>query len=201
MFYGSLNYATACIETLSKGEDFRKLEAAMVTIGTWRFKEPLKLVQMPHSEKAWKSFTEQVTFISERLTEEHIKKHNEHLRQQQRNEIDYEILELFGDAFAKLEIKSDNDYFLSNYYADRVFDRIKGFYVQEEIDGIIYPSVPNSYEEKNIVLKPSVIDNKLEFVNAMQVWVVLHLKSGGGGEFIPIEQRVKADNTGKLSWQ
>lgn len=201
MFYGSLNFATACIETLSKGVDFRKTGSAMVSIGTWKFEQPLKLVQMPHSEKVWTEFYQTVSFKSEKLTEEHIKEHNAELRKQINNDLAYEILELFGDAFAKFDIKDDSDYYLSNYYADRVFNRLNGFKVGEEIDGIIYPSVPNSYQENNIALKPSVIEDKLKFINAMQVWVVHHLDRGGGGEFIPIEQRVSADATGKLSWR
>ncbi len=201
MFYGSLNYATACIETLSKGADFRDSGSAMVTIGTWKFETPLTLAQMPHSEKVWKQFYEKVSFKSEKLTEEHIKKHNEEIRKRLRNDLDYEILELFGDAFAKFDIKDDTDYFLSNYYADRVFNRVKGLDPGEEFDGIMYPSVPNSYQEYNIVLTPGVVDTKLKFLNAMQVWVVHYLNKGGGGEFIPIEQRVKADDAGKLSWR
>jgi hypothetical protein len=201
MFYGSLNFATVCIETLSKGVDFRKNGSAMVTIGTWKFEQPLKLVQMPHSEKVWKQFYETVSFKSEKLTDEHIRQHNEELKKQINDSLDYEILEFFGDAFAKFDIKSDNDYYLSNYYADRVFNRIPGFNAGEEIDGIIYPSVPNSYQENNIVLKPSVVETKMKFLSAMQVWVVHFMDTGGGAQFIPIEQRVTADKTGKLSWR
>ena len=74
------------------------------------------------------------------------------LKKQIGNDIGYEIHELFGNAFANFDIKTDNDYFLSNYYADRIFNQIDGFKVGEEIDGIIYPSVPSSFEENNIVL-------------------------------------------------
>jgi hypothetical protein len=201
MFYGSLNFATACIETLSKGSDFKDCGSAMVSIGTWKFEKPLRLVQMPHSEKYWKLFYETVTFKSERLTEEHIKQHNHELRNRLTNDLDFEILELFGDAFARFEINDDSDYFLSNYYTDRVFNRVKGFYAPEEIDGIIYPSVPNSYQENNIVLKPSVVDTKLKFINAMQIWAVHFMKTSGGAQFNPIQQRASADETGKLSWR
>jgi hypothetical protein len=54
---------------------------------------------------------------------------------------------------------------------------------------------------KSVVLKPSTVDTKLKFSSAMQVWVVHHLKTGKGAQFIPIEQRVHADNNGKLSWR
>lgn len=35
----------------------------------------------------------------------------------------------------------------------------------------------------------------------MQIWVVHHLKSGAGAQFTPIEQRVHADENGKLLWR
>jgi len=201
MFYGSLNFATACIETLSKGEDFRKTGSAMVSIGTWKFEKPLKLVQMPHSMRVWKEFYQTVSFKSGKITEEQIIEHNEHLRKQINNDLAFEILELFGDAFAKFDTKNDSDYYLSNYFADRIFNRLNEFKMGEDIDGIIYPSVPSSYLENNIALKPSVIDSKLKFIKAMQVWVVHHLDRGGGGEFIPIKQQISADSTGKISWR
>lgn len=201
MFYGALGYHTASWETLSKGVEFRNSGSGMVTVGTWIIEQPLKLVQMPHSEKVFNALYEIVSYKPERLKLEHIKEHNEQLKRDIGNDIAYEVLELFGDAFANFDTKTDNDYFLSNYYADRIFNQIDGFKVGEEIDGIIYPSVPSSFEENNIVLKPSTVDTKLKFSSAMQVWIVHHLKTGKGAQFIPIEQRVHADENGKLLWR
>ena len=201
MFYGSLSYHTAVWETLSKGVEFRNSGSGMVTVGTWIIEKPLKLVQMPHSEKVFTALYDIVSYKPERLRLEHIKDHNMLLKKQIGSDIGYEILELFGDAFANFDIKTDNDYFLSNYYADRAFNQIDGFEVGEEIDGIIYPSVASSYQENNIVLKPSSVDTKLKFSSAMQVWVVHHLETGKGAQFIPIEQRIHAMGNGTLSWR
>lgn len=154
LFYGALGYHTASWETLSKGVEFRNSGSGMVTVGTWIIEQPLKLVQMPYSEKVFIALYDIVSYKPERLKLKQIKEHNKQLKKQIGNDIAYEILELFGDAFANFDTKTDNDYFLSNYYADRIFNQIDEFKVGEEIDGIIYPSVPSSFEENNIVLKP-----------------------------------------------
>lgn len=200
MFYGALKFATACIEAISKGNVFKDNNSAMVTVGTWMFDTPLKLAQMPHSEKYCDLFFNTVSYKSERVTLEKVRARNAEIRSQFGDELDFEILELFGDAFARFDIKNDFEYMLSNYYADRVFNRIPGFSPGEEIDGIMYPSVPNSYEEINIVLKPEVVREKMHFMNAMQVWVINDLANGGGGQFVPIRQRVRADENGELRW-
>ena len=72
--------------------------------------------------------------------------------------------------------------------------------MEEEVDGIIYPSIALSYQHKNIVLKPEVVKNKMKFINAMQVWLVSFADRGGGAQFIPIKQRINADKDGKLLW-
>jgi len=191
---------TACIETLSKGVDFRDTGAAMLVLGTWKFEAPLKLAEMPHSEKYWKLFYDIAGIKSETITDKNIKEQNEELKLQIRNELAYEILTLFGDAFAKFGVEDDSDYYLSNYFADRVFNKIPGF-GGENIDGIIYPSVPNSYQQKNIVLKPEVVNTKLKFVEAAKVWAVHFMKTGGGAQFNPIEDRIYGDDNAKLKWR
>ncbi|RYZ48821.1 MAG: hypothetical protein EOP49_17680, partial [Sphingobacteriales bacterium] len=199
MFYGSFNFATACIETLTRGEEFRTTGSAMVTIGTWKFETPLTFAQMPLSKRYLKLFYETVSYKSKRLTDEAIEQRNAHVTKMLPTALDYEILQFFGDAFAKFDIKSEEDYYLSNYYTDRVFNRIKGFTVAP-VDGILYPSVPNSYEEFNLVMQPRTVDGSLKFIEGMQVWVISHLDRGGGGEFIPIAQRAKLDSEGNIKW-
>lgn len=199
MFYGSFNFATACIETLSRGEDFIKTGSAMVTIGTWKFEKPMVFAEIPPSIKHTKLFYERVKYQSKRVTEATVRERNDYLRGLLETDLDLEVLQFFGDAFAKFDIKSDEDYYLSNYYTDRVFNRVKGFDVNP-VDGILYPSVLNSYEELNIVLKPEVVNDSLRFIEGLQIWVVSHLERGGGGEFIPIQQNARPDETGKIKW-
>lgn len=201
MFYGSLNFPTACTEAVCKGNVFENNNSAMLTVGVWKFETPLKLVQLPHSEKYFKEFYEEVNFKSEKIQLEHIRASNEELRKQIGNDFDFEKLMFFADHFAKWNIKNDWEYKLSNYFVDRVLNRIPEFPIDEEIDGIIYPSIALSYQEKNLVLKPEVAENKLKFIDAMQVWFVSFMETGGGAQFIPIEQRVKVDNKGNLLWR
>ncbi len=200
MFYGSLNIPTACCEATTKGNVFEKTNSVFLTVGIWKFETPLKLVQMPHSEKYFKQFYDEVNIKSEKIQLEDIKDNNKEIRGQFEQDIDYEVLQFFADEFAKYNTNNDYEYMLSNYYADRVFNRIPAFLIDEDIDGIIYPSIALSYQEKNIVLKPEVVDKKLKFISAMQIWFVRNPNSGGGAQFIPIKQNVKADADGNLLW-
>jgi len=201
MFYGSLNIPTACTEAVSKGNVFEFKSSTMLSVGVWQFEKPLKLVQIPHSEKYFKEFYKMVNFESEKIQIDHIQENNENLRKKVGNDFDFEKLMFFADQFAKWGIKHDYEYMLSNYFADRVLGRLPEFPIDEEIDGIIYPSVAFSYQETNIVLKPEVVMNKLNFISAMQIWFVSFMKTNGGAQFVPIEHGVKSDSNGKLLWK
>lgn len=201
MFYGAIGYPTACFETLSKGIDFKNMGSGMVTVGTWKINKPLKIAQLPFSKKYWNKLNDITNFNIVNTSDEKIEKQNELIKGLVKTDLDFEILTLFGDAFANFEIKCEQDYYLSNYYKDRIFNHVKGFKVNENFDAIIYPSIPNAYESDNIVIKPEAVDLKLEFIEAMQVWVVHHKKSTGNVEFIPIEQKVGVDDSGTLKWR
>jgi hypothetical protein len=200
MFYGALNYATACTESVCKGNVFEHDDSIMLTVGVWKFETPLKLVQLPLSEHFFAAFYKMVNFKSEKINIAEIQSINQKLKNEVGNNIDFEKLMFFADCFAKWNIKNDYEYMLSNYFVDRVLNRIPEFPLEEDIDGIIYPSVALSYQEKNIVLKPEVVKNKLRFLDAMQVWFINNSKTGGGAQFIPIDQRVKVDSKGTIQW-
>lgn len=200
MFYGAFHYPTASFETLSKGEDFKNFGTGMVSVGTWIIKEPLKLVALPPSKKYWNKFNDTVNFSLVNNSDLKIDEEIAFIKSRVKEEIDYEILELFSDAFANFEIECEQDYYLSNYYKDRVFNKIPGFQVPEEYDAIIYGSVPNGYETDNIVILPKAVDTKMKFMDAMQVWVVHHKQSIETIQFIPIVQKIYADENGNLDW-
>lgn len=200
MFYGSLDFATACTEAITKGNVFKDKSSVMLTVGAWKFETPLKLVQMPHSEKYFKLFYDTVQVKSESIQLEHVQQLNAEARKQFETDIEFEVLQFFADEFGKFSTENGYEYKLSNYYADRIFNRIRGYEMEEEIDGIIYPSIALSYQHKNIVLKPEVVKNKMKFINAMQVWLVSFAGRGGGAQFIPIKQKIHADSDGKLLW-
>ena len=149
-------------------------------------------------KKYFKLFYDTVQFKSESIQLENVQNSNAEARKQFETDIEFEVLQFFADEFGKFSTENDNEYKLSNYYADRVFNRIKGYEMEEEVDGIIYPSIALSYQHKNIVLKPEVVKNKMKFINAMQVWLVSFADRGGGAQFIPIKQRINADKDGKL---
>lgn len=200
MFYGSLDFATACTEAITKGNVFENKNSVMLTVGVWKFETPLSLVQIPHSEKYFKLFYESVQYKSERIQLEHIQKANAEERNKFEHDIEFEVLQFFADEFGKFNTENDYEYKLSNYYADRVFNRIKGYEMEIDVDGILYPSIALSYQHKNIVLKPEVVRNKMKFINAMQIWLVSFADRGGGAKFIPIKQHIKADEEGKILW-
>lgn len=110
------------------------------------------------------------------------------------------MLSFFADEFAKFNFDEKSDYKLSTYYTERAFNLIDGCNV-EPVDGIMYPSIPHSYEKMNIALLPDVITSgKLKFVSAMQVWITDPAGKRNATQFIPIIQRVSADENGLLQW-
>ncbi len=109
-------------------------------------------------------------------------------------------MDFFAKEFAKTKIDDNKEYMISNYYADRMLNKIDGFNM-EPVDGIVYPSVPRGYNDNNIVLDPDVVDRKLEFVGATKMKVTYI-----PGQIINFERMqagfgVKADKDGNLEWK
>jgi len=200
MFYGSLNIPTACTEAVTKGNVFEKKSSVMLTVGMWEFRTPLNFITIPHSEKHFKSFYDRNSFVSESIQLKNVQQQNSHLKQTVNDDFGFEKLIFFADQFAKWDIKNDYEYKLSNYFADRVFNRIPEFDFEDEIDGIIYPSVALSFQERNIVLRPDVVDTKLKFIGAQQIWFVVDLKGNSGAQFIPIRSGKLDDTKGRIIW-
>lgn len=201
MFYGALDYSIACFETLSKGKDFQSTASAMTTVGCWLIEKPFKIAQIPFSKKYVEKLQSTTGVGNYRISEEYILKQEQHYRQLLSSELEYQKMQLFADAFANFEIESEHDYYLSNYYKDRIFNQIEGFKINMEFGAIQYPSVPSSFERDNIVLLPKVAEKSLFFFNSMQVWVVFDKENMKNIQFIPIKQMVKADSEGKLNWR
>jgi hypothetical protein len=200
MFYGSLNLPTACTEVVTKGNLVENQGSVLLSVGVWKFEHPLKLVQLPYSLKYIEELYKQISFDEPEGLISEINKSNLDIKNSLKNDEAYENLMFFADQFAKWDIKNDYEYKLSNYFSDRVFNRLENCPIDEEIDGIIYPSTIFSFQEKNIVLKPEVIENKLSFVEAMQVWFINDLGSKEKAQFIPIQQRIRVNDEGKLLW-
>ncbi len=201
MFYASTALETACVETFSKGDNFERIKnekGMIIVVGTWLIEKSMTFAHMTCSEKYFASFLKQANKLNlKRVTLESIRRQNDHTRQLIGNEEDYEILNFFSDEFAKLDTTDHNEHKISNYYADRMFNRIPGFKMQGDIDGIWYPSVPSSYQETNIVLPPNKAEENLKFLWADLIWVSY---SSDQIQFIPLEQRVHANDEGVILW-
>lgn len=203
IFYCSNDYHIACYEAISKGFPLLSRETScFLTVSEWKIDKPLNLARLYYSEDGLNFF----------------KKHNEKLyaeklqyREEDRSEIidllkeetenltmDILLLDFFSNEIGKIEITGDFDYKLCNYYAEHVFERTNSTGVDDSIDGILYPSVPFSYQGKNIALTLKGI-GKLKFLNVMYVWVTYD-KHSGSMQFIPLEQSVSSDDRGKFKW-
>jgi len=203
MFYASTNIATACLETFSKGENmkiFLEKGSMLLAVGVWKIEQPMTFAQMSSPEKYFERFINEVNTLDlKKVTIEKVRKNNQYLKEQIGNEEEFKILEFFSEEFAKTDTIDHNQYKLSNYFADRAFNRNRKFSFELDIDGIWYPSVPSAYQEANIVIPPKIVEEKLKFLWADIIWVV-HFKESGQTQFNPIEQRAKVNENGIIEW-
>jgi hypothetical protein len=73
------------------------------------------------------------------------------------------ILDFFCKQFGREDIKDDEEYKFSAYYANEVFDFVDP---RIKFDGLIYSSVANNFEGENIVLTEESFKNKVKFKGA-----------------------------------
>lgn len=198
MFYGAFDYHISCAETLPPADVTLAKGSFFFVVGMWEVISPLKLAQMPHSQRIFNDFYNTVDFVSESINSYHVMEYTKKIKNQIQSEFDYNNLVYFADEFARFDEK--NSYKLSNYYAARVFNEYPQFPVPVDIDGIIYPSIVNSYQHENIVLKPLVVDNKLKFHSAMLVGFTAANSNGESAKFFPIKQNIFPDNEGNFNW-
>jgi hypothetical protein len=205
IFYCSNYYPTACIECLTNGFVKDNSEAKSVTMSTWRINEPLILAEVIFS----KSKLSELKHLNKERYEEQLKhtdewyKHNIDQMEKEISKsmsIDYakELLEFFSDEFGKIEITSDREYILSNYYCDCIFNQTYMSDGVTQIDGIIYPSVKYSYQEHNIALHPRAM-RKISFNSASQVWVT-YSSYANDVQFVPMETAYSTEND-QIDWK
>jgi RES domain len=204
MFYASTEMAIACLETFSKGENFNLLKekkSLLLDVGVWKIEKPMTIARMISPEKYFERFIEEVKGLDlKKVTIETIRKQNEELKIQINNEEEFKILEFFSEEFAKTNIIDHSEYKISNYYADRIFNRNPKFNIEEHIDGIWYPSVPSSFQEINFALLPATVELKLKFLWCNNVWIIFNADKGDI-QFITIEQKAKVIDNGIIDWK
>lgn len=197
MFYGAFNPVTAAIEVLHANPEFLKKPSALLTIGIWKFAEPLVLTEMLLSQSQHDKMYRELSGIKEFVSKFDKKFFDEQVAWTNKfTDLEQAATEYFAAKFCEYN-ENNHHYKASNYYADRVFDRYSEHPNSggTPIEGIIYSSVPNSYQQKNIVLPPEVVDSKLKFFAAEQIIVF-----GGDSFQIGVIDRAHADDNGKLLW-
>lgn len=130
-----------------------------VTVGKWRIIKDIDVIEMvfksdlihtvPDIERAYK---QQMSYFEKTIP--HGVKQMEYL------------LSFVSDEFAKSDIKSDRDYWISSAYTNMGL-KING------IKGIMYPSVRTDFFGTNVALTPEAVDNnlRLENVEMFQVFI------------------------------
>lgn len=202
-FYASTSFMTASIEAITTGfvEDPK---SRGVTVGCWKIIEPLSLAQINYSIPSLKYFLQHDEELYGKMIDYASGLDAHHLKQiTEENLYDPEfgeaLMAILSDEFAKIDIKSDRDYMISNFYCDHIFERTFVGDGKSQIDGILYPSASLSYQEYNIVLHPRAM-KKLKFLNAMMVWVV-HNDKTKQTQFIPLEQNAFSSSKGEIEWK
>ncbi len=143
------------VNLLETSEIFRNLEEDKVenadfimTVGKWKIKEDIEVVQMVFDENSIKNSKD-----IKRGYDFHIKKlSNEHPEHKHQFEL---ILNFFSNEFAKKEIKNHFDYMISAAYTDLAIN-------WQGHKGLTYPSVKTDYQGHNVVLTPGIVDKYLE---------------------------------------
>lgn len=203
MFYASTELLTSCVETFSKGESMEKFferGSLILVVGIWKIVQPLTLVQMISPERYFERFCDQISFNADKLTIDIVRQQNSWLENKINDKEQYEILKFFSEEFAKTDTKNHKEYMITNYFADRIFNRNPLFTVEDDIDGIWYPSVVSGYQETNLVFPPDKVDKKLEFQSANTFWCIYD-KKYGGISLNPIEQGAKVNTQGEIKWK
>ncbi len=128
-----------------------------VTVAPWKTNYPIKALSLVHP-KMYPNIKKNTCLFPL------LKKYEETLANMQNTEKDeYDSNTLFlAQQFAK-SVNDDRDYRISATLAANIVDVYK-------YEGIIYPSVMNSGQiGANIVLRPDVVDKKLEFGTPIQI--------------------------------
>lgn len=168
ILYATFDPITALSEMRPKVDD-------LITISTWRLKTDYELTVTPIFKNTTKN-GEVHNEMSLRASMEYnkvLKQYDEQLQKQ----LDI-ILQFIADCFNKdVDDNNDFDYYLSAYYAHRIFEEIQN----GEIDAILYPSVRQSLTLTNIAMKPNVFDEnyELELVEESIIRQIPTIKSRG----------------------
>lgn len=126
----------------------------LMTISIWEVKEDLILASLLfndysiNNDPLFKEFDSQRKIVDKNQNENIIKSKNL-------------ILDFFCKEYAKPDVKFEEDYKYTAYYAFEIYNTIK-----PKLDGLIYSSVANNYDGENIALTEDAFKQKLKFITA-----------------------------------
>jgi len=173
----SILYAT--FDPLTALSEMRLEVGDLITISTWKLKSNHPITVSP----IFKNSTKDEKVYNEVSMNAMIRYNTQ--KQQYSEEVQKQldiIIQFVADCFSK-DVEDTNriDYFLSSYYANRIFWELQ----DGEIDAILYPSVRQSLTLTNIAMKPEVFDKhyKLELVEESIVEQNVNQQSSGWSMF------------------
>lgn len=203
MFYGALNLQTACHEMAAALNCFNEFNEYYLTVGVWEFTTPLLLAEIPQSEYNIDKLYDILKHRFDIIKKPDFSEEHQMILNILDNAVAYEVLQYFSQGFTMFDEENigEDIYKISNYYADRIFNKIKDYQIDTTFDGIIYPSRTNCYLEQNLVLKPDVVDKNLNFIEAISVALVRSKDdlNGWSAEIFPIK-KTKSYKNGELNW-
>lgn len=149
----------AILETSDFAKDEETIGVERFTCSRWDVIEKMKLLSLPFFENYQYAINDILQIQRD---------WNNEIQKVYINRGAIELVEYMSTEMAK-KISNDNDYFkIANfvYYILYINEKTKIF------DGLIYPSVPAKGDGFNVVLKPEVVDKKLQFGVASLCYLV-----------------------------
>lgn len=161
MFYGAVKSseiwqprATAIFETsqLLKDKDAVNVEGELLTVSRWKVLEDILLIEIVFDDDAIRKNPDTHAAFNH-----HMKQFAHHpLR-----EMGLRQIQFFSKEFAK-QVENNWEYKISVAYTDLILHDKKPSINGYPIEGIAFPSVPSDHKGQNVVLRPDVVDAKLE---------------------------------------
>lgn len=161
ILYGTDNIISSLKEVRAENND-------VITISTWKLKSEKALTITPIFKNFPYIYNESFNLNFIELKKEYDTKLNQNDKYTQ-DSIDL-FVQFLSDCFSKQVHPNNNyDYFLSSYYANRLFN----FLQNGEIDCILYPSVQDDFSGINIAMKHDVFDTNYKLEQVQEKIVLL----------------------------
>lgn len=161
MFYGAVKSteiwqprATAIFETSQtlKEKDSINIEGELLTVSRWKVLEDILLAEIVFDDEAIRKNPD---------TRKAFNHHMKEIFHHPLRELGLRQIQFFSREFAKI-VDNHWDYKISVAYTDLILHDKKLSMNGIPIEGISFPSVPSDHKGENVVLRPDVVDKKLE---------------------------------------